>query len=196
MFRGYAIIIRERHTLVNGYPSPPPQDRKPFLVKSVLHIVHFCWYIGRDRFGPVSYEGFVDSEGFDGGDGQVGVVGDGECALAINLLISPLMLATVYELWFRATISVHRTKLLRVLLPLHVCVLLQCPKSYHMFASASSSPKIAFCCWSSSQGATPWNSLTRKLSPALRTGGLRSRRLPSSRSPSLGRGTPGAAAVL
>lgn len=30
----------------------------------------------------MSYEGFVDSEGFDGGDGQVGVVGDGEHALA------------------------------------------------------------------------------------------------------------------
>jgi hypothetical protein len=30
------------------------------------------------NFGPTSYEGFVDSEGFDGGDGQVGVVGDGD----------------------------------------------------------------------------------------------------------------------
>lgn len=28
--------------------------------------------------GPTNYDGFVDSEGFDGGDGQVGVVGDGE----------------------------------------------------------------------------------------------------------------------
>lgn len=27
--------------------------------------------------GPVDYEGFIDAEGFDGGDGQVGVVGDG-----------------------------------------------------------------------------------------------------------------------
>lgn len=45
-----------------------------------------CRSIGRDRFGPVSYEGFVDSEGFDGGDGQVGVVGDGERA--------PLLLLT------------------------------------------------------------------------------------------------------
>ncbi|CAM9683603.1 unnamed protein product, partial [Hapterophycus canaliculatus] len=34
-----------------------------------------------DRFGPVDYEGFVDSEGFDGGDGQVGVVGDGSNAM-------------------------------------------------------------------------------------------------------------------
>eukprot|EP00903_Cladosiphon_okamuranus_P018773 g17270.t1 len=34
-----------------------------------------------DRFGPASYEGFVDSEGFDGGDGQVGVVGDGSNAM-------------------------------------------------------------------------------------------------------------------
>ena len=25
--------------------------------------------------GPANYEGFIDSEGFDGGDGQVGVVG-------------------------------------------------------------------------------------------------------------------------
>lgn len=31
----------------------------------------------------MDYEGFVDSEGFDGGDGQVGVVGDGE--------VSPLL---------------------------------------------------------------------------------------------------------
>ena len=30
------------------------------------------------NYGPTSYEGFVDSEGFDGGDGQVGVVGDGD----------------------------------------------------------------------------------------------------------------------
>lgn len=36
--------------------------------------------IVRDRYGPADYEGFVDSEGFDGGDGQVGVVGDGEFA--------------------------------------------------------------------------------------------------------------------
>ncbi|CAM9854941.1 unnamed protein product [Pylaiella littoralis] len=34
-----------------------------------------------DRFGPANYDGFVDSEGFDGGDGQVGVVGDGGNAM-------------------------------------------------------------------------------------------------------------------
>ncbi|CAM9126765.1 unnamed protein product, partial [Ectocarpus sp. 12 AP-2014] len=34
-----------------------------------------------DRYGPADYEGFVDSEGFDGGDGQVGVVGDGGNAM-------------------------------------------------------------------------------------------------------------------
>eukprot|EP00752_Nemacystus_decipiens_P002105 g2012.t1 len=34
-----------------------------------------------DRFGPANYDGFVDSEGFDGGDGQVGVVGDGSNAM-------------------------------------------------------------------------------------------------------------------
>lgn len=38
----------------------------------------------------MSYEGFVDSEGFDGGDGQVGVVGDGEHS-------SLLLLTAVYE---------------------------------------------------------------------------------------------------
>jgi len=31
--------------------------------------------------GPVDYEGFIDAEGFDGGDGQVGVVGDGSSAM-------------------------------------------------------------------------------------------------------------------
>ena len=31
--------------------------------------------------GPANYEGFVDGEGFDGGDGQVGVVGDGTNAM-------------------------------------------------------------------------------------------------------------------
>lgn len=46
--------------------------------------------VGRDRFGPVSYEGFVDSEGFDGGDGQVGVVGDGECSPVLYLRSSTL----------------------------------------------------------------------------------------------------------
>jgi hypothetical protein len=30
------------------------------------------------NYGPVDYVGFVDVEGFDGGDGQVGVVGDGK----------------------------------------------------------------------------------------------------------------------
>ena len=30
--------------------------------------------------GPVNYNNFVDGEGFDGGDGQVGCVGDGKCA--------------------------------------------------------------------------------------------------------------------
>ena len=30
---------------------------------------------------PANYDGFVDSEGFDGGDGQVGVVGDGTNAM-------------------------------------------------------------------------------------------------------------------
>lgn len=29
--------------------------------------------------GPVDYKNFLDGEGFDGGDGQVGVVGDGKC---------------------------------------------------------------------------------------------------------------------
>lgn len=33
--------------------------------------------------GPTSYDGFVDVEGFDGGDGQVGVVGDGKNAMEI-----------------------------------------------------------------------------------------------------------------
>ncbi|KAJ1448275.1 hypothetical protein M885DRAFT_539728 [Pelagophyceae sp. CCMP2097] len=32
--------------------------------------------------GPANYDGFVDAEGFDGGDGQVGVVGDGTMAMA------------------------------------------------------------------------------------------------------------------
>jgi len=31
-----------------------------------------------DNYGPKDYVGFVDAEGFDGGDGQVGVVGDGK----------------------------------------------------------------------------------------------------------------------
>jgi len=30
------------------------------------------------NYGPKDYEGFIDAEGFDGGDGQVGVVGDGK----------------------------------------------------------------------------------------------------------------------
>jgi len=33
------------------------------------------------NYGPQDYVGFVDVEGFDGGDGQVGVVGDGKNAL-------------------------------------------------------------------------------------------------------------------
>jgi len=35
----------------------------------------------QDGINPTNYEGFVDSEGFDGGDGQVGVVGDGGNAM-------------------------------------------------------------------------------------------------------------------
>lgn len=31
--------------------------------------------------GPANYDGFIDAEGFDGGDGQVGVVGDGTNAM-------------------------------------------------------------------------------------------------------------------
>ena len=30
------------------------------------------------NYGPTNYEGFIDADGFDGGDGQVGVVGDGK----------------------------------------------------------------------------------------------------------------------
>lgn len=33
--------------------------------------------IKQEGVNPTNYEGFVDTEGFDGGDGQVGVVGDG-----------------------------------------------------------------------------------------------------------------------
>lgn len=40
---------------------------------------------GRNRFGPVDYKGFIDGEGFDGGDGQVGCVGDGECSLMCSV---------------------------------------------------------------------------------------------------------------
>lgn len=40
---------------------------------------------GRGRFGPANYKGFVDSEGFDGGDGQVGVVGDGEHGASVGV---------------------------------------------------------------------------------------------------------------
>ena len=34
------------------------------------------------NYGPTNYEGFIDADGFDGGDGQVGVVGDGKVWLA------------------------------------------------------------------------------------------------------------------
>ncbi|KAH8055210.1 hypothetical protein JL720_14319 [Aureococcus anophagefferens] len=30
---------------------------------------------------PLNYDGFIDAEGFDGGDGQVGVIGDGKNAM-------------------------------------------------------------------------------------------------------------------
>ena len=33
------------------------------------------------NYGPKDYDGFIDVEGFDGGDGQVGVVGDGKNAM-------------------------------------------------------------------------------------------------------------------
>lgn len=45
----------------------------------------------RDRFGPVDYKGFIDGEGFDGGDGQVGCVGDGERDVFSESFISPLL---------------------------------------------------------------------------------------------------------
>ena len=33
---------------------------------------------GRFQLRPTNYEGFIDADGFDGGDGQVGAVGDGK----------------------------------------------------------------------------------------------------------------------
>lgn len=33
----------------------------------------------------MDYKGFIDGEGFDGGDGQVGCVGDGEWSLMCSV---------------------------------------------------------------------------------------------------------------
>lgn len=144
----------------------------------------------------MNYEGFVDSEGFDGGDGQVGVVGDGERALRYCLLTA------VYSGFdHRAAI---KGRLLGTVVcgaafnaQACLCLLLRVPPlnlppSAKFFGTNARRRVLVIL----SQVATPWNSLTRRLSPALRTTGLRSRRLLSSRSPSLAKGTPGAAAAL
>eukprot|EP00553_Chaetoceros_curvisetus_P016181 CAMPEP_0204643648 /NCGR_PEP_ID=MMETSP0718-20130828/873_1 /ASSEMBLY_ACC=CAM_ASM_000674 /TAXON_ID=230516 /ORGANISM="Chaetoceros curvisetus" /LENGTH=142 /DNA_ID=CAMNT_0051664943 /DNA_START=19 /DNA_END=447 /DNA_ORIENTATION=+ len=38
----------------------------------------------KDRFGPGSWEGYVEFDSFDGGDAQMGVVGDGSYTDAMN----------------------------------------------------------------------------------------------------------------
>lgn len=67
----------------------------------------------------MSYEGFVDSEGFDGGDGQVGVVGDGECSPVLYLRSSTLG-------WVSK--RAYRILYLQCLPSLRVCSLLPMPK--------------------------------------------------------------------